>query len=38
MALAASYGFPAAELRDIERHVIEHCDTLIAANTGFHAR
>jgi hypothetical protein len=38
VALAANYGFSTAELRDLERLVIEHCDLLIAAYTAFHAR
>ncbi|MEQ1859799.1 MAG: DUF4160 domain-containing protein [Chthoniobacteraceae bacterium] len=38
VTLAANHGFSATELRDIEHLVIEHCDTLIAAYTAFHAR
>ena len=38
VALASNHGFRAAELRDLERLVEEHCDTLLAAYTSFHAR
>ncbi|MCX6898946.1 MAG: DUF4160 domain-containing protein [Verrucomicrobia bacterium] len=36
VALAMNYGFSAAELRTIERHVKEHCETLLRAYTEFH--
>ena len=36
MSLAANYGFGAAELRDIQRHVEQHCQTLIDAYIRIH--
>ena len=36
VALAVNHGFSAAELRDIERLVQQHCETLIRAYTQFH--
>ncbi len=36
VALAVNYGFGTAELRDIERLVVEHCEELHAAYTRIH--
>jgi hypothetical protein len=36
VSLAANDGFRPAELKDIERLVEEHCQTLINAYIGFH--
>ena len=36
VSLAANYGFRQAELRDIERLVEEHCQTLIDAYIRIH--
>jgi len=36
--MSANYGFSASELRDIQRHVEEHCDRLIDAYIQFHGR
>jgi hypothetical protein len=38
VALAANYGFSTAELRDIERLVQQHCETLIRAYTELHGQ
>ena len=38
VALAANYGFNAAELRDIRRLVEEHCEKLLQAYTDFHGQ
>lgn len=38
VALAVNHGFRGAELRDIERLVIEHCEELRAAYTRSHGR
>jgi Domain of unknown function (DUF4160) len=38
VALAVNHGFRTAELRDIERLVIEHCEELRAAYTRLHGR
>ena len=36
VALAANYGFSAAELRDVKRLVEEHCTELLAAYVRVH--
>ncbi len=36
VALAGNHGFRTTELKDIERLVEEHCDTLIQAYTRAH--
>ena len=36
VALAANIGFSASELRDIQRLVEEHCQTLLEAYTRVH--
>ncbi len=38
VSLAANFGFGAAELRDVERLVEEHCQTLIDAYNKFHGK
>jgi hypothetical protein len=38
VSMAANYGFRSSELREIERLVVEHCQTLIDAYTTFHGQ
>lgn len=38
VAVAANYGFGAAELRDLTRLVEEHCEALLAAYIRIHGR
>ena len=36
VSLAANHGFSASELREIQRLVVEHCQTLLAAYSRIH--
>lgn len=38
VALAANYGYSPTELREIQRHVEDHCQELISAYLRFHGR